>query len=62
MNGDDAAGLMLAVFGFALVLAYVRGGPAGVRQWLRAKFLNEAGTIPAVRTTAPTVPSGTVLV
>lgn len=44
-SGDEAAGLALALVGFALVMAYVRGGPAGVRQWFRAKFLNEPGTI-----------------
>jgi hypothetical protein len=38
---EDGAGFLLGVFVWVLTLAYLRGGPAGVRDWLRAKFLNK---------------------
>lgn len=44
---DDGAGVLLGAFLWALTVAYInpsgahRGGVAGVRDWLRAKFLNK---------------------
>jgi len=44
---DDGAGVLLGAFLWALTLAYInpagahRGGVDGVRDWLRAKFLNK---------------------
>ncbi|HEV8675022.1 MAG TPA: hypothetical protein VGX21_13325, partial [Methylomirabilota bacterium] len=44
---NDGAGFVLGALLWALVLAYLRGGPPMVKGWLRAKFLNkpyQAGT------------------
>jgi hypothetical protein len=41
VTADDGAGFLLGVFAWVLTLAYLRGGPGGVRDWLRAKFLNK---------------------
>jgi hypothetical protein len=38
---DDGAGFLLGIFAWALTLAYLRGGPTGARNWLRAKFVNK---------------------
>jgi len=35
------SGFLLGVFAWALGLAYLQGGPAGVRKFLAAKFLNK---------------------
>jgi septal ring-binding cell division protein DamX len=35
------SGFLLGLFAWALALAYLRGGPAEVRKFLRAKFLND---------------------
>lgn len=37
---NDASGFLLGVFVWVLVLQFLRDGPQGVRDWLRAKFLN----------------------
>lgn len=37
----DASGFVLGVLAWVLVLQYLRDGPKGVRDWLRAKFLNK---------------------
>lgn len=34
-------GAILATFTYVLALTYLRGGSAGVKRWLRAKFLNQ---------------------
>ncbi len=39
--GGDVAGFLLSLIGYALVLNYLEGGPAQVRGWLAAKFLNQ---------------------
>jgi hypothetical protein len=38
---NDGAGFVLGALVWALVLAYLRGGPPMVKGWLRAKFLNK---------------------
>lgn len=63
---DDGAGVLLGAFLWALTLAYInpsgkhRSGPAGVRDWLRAKFLNKDTSgreiKAAASTPAPTSP------
>lgn len=47
-GGDDAAGFLLGIFLWALTLAYINpnnknpaSGVTGVRNYLRAKFLNK---------------------
>lgn len=41
-NGAAAGGgLILGTFAYVLALVYLRGGSAGLRAWLRAKFLNK---------------------
>lgn len=61
---EDGAGLLLGVFAWALILNFVRGGPAQARGWLAAKFLNKpyqvaktfgSESIPAARPSAPSV-------
>jgi hypothetical protein len=41
-GGGDYAGAVLGIFGMALVVNYMRGGPDQVKAWMRAKFLNDA--------------------
>lgn len=38
--GQTGGSAILATLGYVLVLTYLRGGSAGVKRWLRAKFLN----------------------
>jgi hypothetical protein len=38
---NDAAGGLLALLVWPLVLNYLRHGPAGPKAWLKAKFLND---------------------
>lgn len=38
--GDDAAGLLAGLVVYALVLSYIRQGPAGPAAWIKAKFVN----------------------
>ena len=38
---DDGAGLLLGLIAWVIALQYIRGGPAAVRAWLAAKFLNK---------------------
>ncbi len=40
---DDGAGLLLGLVAYALVHAYLVGGPAGARAWVAAKWLNRTG-------------------
>lgn len=41
----DASGFVLGLFATVLMLQYLHGGPAQVRKWLAAKFLNRDGTV-----------------
>lgn len=50
---EEGAGFLLGLFAYALLVNFLRAGPAGVRAWLAAKFINKTST-PA---TAPTNPS-----
>lgn len=38
---SDGSGFLLGLIGYALVLNYIRGGPAAVRGWFAAKFMNK---------------------
>lgn len=40
--GPTAGGVLLGAFGVVLFVQYSRGGPAEVRAWFAAKFLNNA--------------------
>lgn len=40
---NAGGGLILGTLSYVLALAYLRGGSAGVKAWLRAKFLNRTG-------------------
>ena len=42
-SADAGGGLLLGAIAYVLVLSYIRGGPDGVKAWLRAKFLNQVG-------------------
>lgn len=55
----EGAGFLLGLVAFALGRSYLLGGPAGVKAWLKAKFLNEASPGPGGTTTpaTPTAPS-----
>ena len=61
--GGTIAGLILGAFAYFAGASLVRGGPAGLRNWLRSKFLNitpgAASSAPASTTgvAAPAVPS-----
>lgn len=39
-SGGTLGGLMLGVFGYALLVNFLRGGPKQARAWLAAKFVN----------------------
>lgn len=54
---DEGAGFLLGLFVYALGVSYLRGGTAGVRSWLAAKFLNRT-TAPPAPTPAATGPIG----
>lgn len=41
----DGAGVLLGMIGYALFLAYVKGGWPGVTGWLSAKFLNKTKAV-----------------
>lgn len=41
---STASGFLLGALFDVLVIQYIRGGSSQVRQWFRAKFLNEAGS------------------
>lgn len=43
---SDGAGLILGLFAYAVLVAFLEGGPDGLRRWLAAKFIN-AGAQPA---------------
>lgn len=49
----EGAGLVLGVIGYALVLNYVRGGPAAMVGWVKSKFLNEPYTANLAATGKP---------
>lgn len=36
---ESLASILLTVFVIALVIAFIKGGPAGVGTWLHAKFV-----------------------
>jgi len=38
---NDGAGFVLGLLAWVLTMQYIRGGPDGVKAWLRAKFLNQ---------------------
>lgn len=59
---SDASGFLLGLLGFALFQAYLRGGWAGVRGWLGAKFLNRPSNIGGAATPlTPASPDGVVV-
>ncbi|MFL6144534.1 MAG: hypothetical protein ACJ72N_22060 [Labedaea sp.] len=49
---EEGAGVLLGLLAYALLLAYIRYGPDGVRGWLAAKFLNRPYG-PALRDAPP---------
>lgn len=51
----DGSGFLLGLFAYALAVAYLHYGPAGVTGWLDAKFLNNPPT--NLTPTAPLGPS-----
>ncbi len=60
---QEGAGFLLGLFLYALFINYLRAGPAGVRGWLAAKFLNKPVGAPTSSTAKPTAaaaPAGTV--
>jgi len=63
--GGTAAGAALGAFAYFLGVAYLRGGPAGAKSWLAAKFVNKpSGTLTSVPlsaggTASPANASGT---
>lgn len=59
---DDGAGFLLGLIGYALVLAYLRNGPAGVKGWMRAKFLNEPTAASKAKPRASTAPPGPTII
>ncbi|MFD9053284.1 hypothetical protein [Streptomyces zaomyceticus] len=38
---DTGAGVVLGIFGYALLVNYLRGGPTQVKAWLSNKFVNK---------------------
>jgi hypothetical protein len=42
LSVNDSAGFVLGMLAWVLTVQYIRGGTAGVKAWLRAKFLNQA--------------------
>lgn len=44
---EQAAGIVLLMVALALVLALIKNGPDGVREWIRAKFLGQAAAAAA---------------
>jgi hypothetical protein len=56
LGGGDVAGFLFGLFLFALGMNYLEYGPAGVKGWFRAKFLND----PMDPTTARLVKEGSV--
>lgn len=44
---NDGAGFVLGALGWVLTVQYLRGGTAGVKAWLRAKFLNQTSGGPS---------------
>jgi hypothetical protein len=58
--GGTAAGAMLGALCYFVALAYLRGGTAGVKSWLAAKFVNKpTGTASPVPLSASTGSSTT---
>jgi len=51
-GAGDLSGFVLGLLGTALLVNFMRGGPAGVRAWFSAKFLNNV-TSSAPPTKAP---------
>lgn len=51
---QETAGFLLGLLAWAIALAYLRQGPAGVKQWIYAKFLNQAPKKPAATPTPGT--------
>ncbi len=41
LSVNDGSGFVLGVLAWLLTVQYLRGGTAGVKAWLRAKFLNQ---------------------
>lgn len=58
-TGRTATGVLMGGIAYALLLAYIREGPAGVGAWFRAKFFNEVGSAAPAATTTPAAPSPT---
>lgn len=59
------AGLMLAIFAYPAVLAFLLGGPSGLHDWFQAKFFNKTPGSSSARTSAftllPETPSSAAL-
>jgi hypothetical protein len=41
---DNGAGFLLGLFGYALLINWIRGGPGQSWAWVKAKFVNQADT------------------
>lgn len=50
-KGSSGRGVLLALVAYPLALAYLQGGPTGLKDWFRAKFLNRTATDPGATTT-----------
>lgn len=59
LEPGDGAGFLLGLFLYAMGVSYISYGPAGPAQWLRAKFLNQQGSLgKAGAATTASVPPG----
>jgi hypothetical protein len=54
LEPGDGAGFLLGLFAYAMVVSYISYGPAGPAQWLRAKFLNQPGSLAKSSSSTPT--------
>lgn len=57
-GGGSTAGVLLALLGYPLALAYLQGGGDGLKKWFRAKFLNQTATDPGVNAELFSYPTG----
>ena len=49
VTAKDGAGFVFGMFAYVLMLMYIKHGPAGVKGWLGAKFVNKPWTPPGKR-------------
>lgn len=54
----NGSGLLLGLVAYPLALAFIRGGPAGMKAWLAAKFLNR---VSAASGSTPQINPGTLV-